>query len=148
MKLILCLSDENGMMFNHRRESRDRVLIGRLLEVTGDGAICMKAYSVPLFPEGSSRVRKIEDISQVGEEEYFFDEDTDPAAFSSEVNEILLYRWNRSYPADVKCTMEFDAFSKTAAYDFAGSSHDCITEERYTRRGTANKTEEKDSECS
>ena len=27
MKLIVCLDDNNGMMFNKRRQSRDRVLI-------------------------------------------------------------------------------------------------------------------------
>lgn len=31
MTLILCLDDENGMMFNHRRQSRDRVLISEML---------------------------------------------------------------------------------------------------------------------
>ena len=33
MKLIVCLDDKNGMMFNKRRQSRDRVLIENVLEL-------------------------------------------------------------------------------------------------------------------
>ena len=33
MKLIVCLDDNKGMMFNKRRQSRDRVLIENILEL-------------------------------------------------------------------------------------------------------------------
>ena len=33
MKLIVCLDDNKGMMFNNRRQSRDRVLIENVLEL-------------------------------------------------------------------------------------------------------------------
>lgn len=29
MKIIVCIDDKNGMMFNHRRQSKDREEIGR-----------------------------------------------------------------------------------------------------------------------
>ena len=34
MKLIVCMDDKNGMAFNHRRQSRDRVLAKRIMELT------------------------------------------------------------------------------------------------------------------
>lgn len=34
MKLIVCMDDKNGMAFNHRRQSRDRVLAERIMELT------------------------------------------------------------------------------------------------------------------
>ena len=35
MILIVCVDDHNGMMFNHRRQSQDRILRGDILELTG-----------------------------------------------------------------------------------------------------------------
>ena len=34
MVLIVCVDDHNGMMFNHRRQSQDRILRGDILELT------------------------------------------------------------------------------------------------------------------
>ena len=34
MILIVCVDDHNGMMFNHRRQSQDRVLRADILELT------------------------------------------------------------------------------------------------------------------
>lgn len=34
MILIVCVDDHNGMMFNHRRQSQDRILRGDILELT------------------------------------------------------------------------------------------------------------------
>ena len=45
---------------------------------------------------------------------------------------IVLYRWNRAYPADVKFTMP-QGFALKESRDFAGSSHEKITREEYIR---------------
>ena len=43
MTLIVCLDDNLGMMFNRRRQSRDRVLIAELMAHVGDRRL-------PVFP--------------------------------------------------------------------------------------------------
>ncbi len=45
----------------------------------------------------------------------------------------MLYRWNRSYPADVRFTLALSAFRLTERTDFAGFSHPKITEEIYIK---------------
>ena len=35
MRLIVCLDDKNGMAFNHRRQSRDRIVTEKI-EETGE----------------------------------------------------------------------------------------------------------------
>ena len=45
MILIVCVDDHNGMMFNHRRQSQDRVLRADILELTGGKKLWMNAYS-------------------------------------------------------------------------------------------------------
>lgn len=34
MRLIVCLDDKNGMAFNHRRQSRDCIVIAKIEELT------------------------------------------------------------------------------------------------------------------
>ena len=139
MNLILCLENDNGMMFNHRRESQDRSLIQRVLKVTGSETICVKPYSLSLFNAADDRIRVINDYSQVNENEYFFDEDTDPVKFIDAIDKVIIYRWNRTYPADLRCTVDMTNFQLTSSYDFEGTSHERITEEMYKKVDGAKK---------
>ena len=36
MNLIICIDINNGMMFNNRRQSRDKMLIKHILNLIGD----------------------------------------------------------------------------------------------------------------
>ena len=49
MKLIVCMDDKNGMAFNHRRQSRDRVLAERIMELTENAKLYIAPYSQTLF---------------------------------------------------------------------------------------------------
>lgn len=51
MILIVCVDDHNGMMFNHRRQSQDRILRGDILELTEGKILWMDAYSKKQFVE-------------------------------------------------------------------------------------------------
>ena len=50
MQLIVCLDEQNGMLFNHRRKTKDREVRRRILEsLTGNRlwrAVCSKIWSV------------------------------------------------------------------------------------------------------
>ena len=47
MIVMVCVDNQNGMMFNHRRQSQDRGLRRRMCEIAGndDGKFWMNAYS-------------------------------------------------------------------------------------------------------
>lgn len=45
MIVMVCVDDKNGMMFNKRRQSQDRVLRQHMLELAGDKKLWMNAYS-------------------------------------------------------------------------------------------------------
>ena len=49
------------------------------------------------------------------------------------IGEIYLYRWNRDYPADVYFPVDLSVWKCVETKEFAGSSHEKITRERYTR---------------
>ena len=128
MKLIVCLDDNNGMMFNNRRQSRDRVLIENVLEFCKGEKLYTNEYSAKLFPENT--VEMFESIEQIGNS-FCFAEDFN--VNEEHVDEIIVYKWNRVYPADTHFNIDLGNWTLTESVDFEGSSHEKITREIYRR---------------
>ena len=134
MKLIVCLDDKGGMAFAGRRQSRDRLLCNRICEITGGSRVLMSEPSYKLFENPSSRlVASPEFLKIAGSSDYCFTETDSPAAFAENIEEIIIYRWNRVYPSDLKFDIPLDSYTLKSTYEFKGNSHDKITEEVYTR---------------
>lgn len=132
MILIVCLDDRNGMCFNHRRQSQDRLLRERVLEETAGATLWMTAYSARQFAPLPPHIQVAEDpLDRAGPGEFCFVETADPAPWQDRLEQVLLYRWNRVYPADVRSTLDLSGFRLDRQREFAGSSHPTITEERY-----------------
>ena len=128
MKLIVCLDDKNGMLFNKRRQSRDKILIENMLELCKGGRLYTNKYSSALFPENSVAVcEEFENIENgfVFAENFVVDEE--------KIQEIIIYKWNRVYPEDTFFNISLDGWNLAEKVDFAGSSHEKITRERYVR---------------
>ena len=128
MKLIICLDDNNGMMFNKRRQSRDRVLIENILEFCKGEKLYTNEYSMKLFPENTVEI--CDGIENV-ENAYCFAENFN--VNEKCVEEIIVYKWNRVYPADTYFNIDLEKWSLIETVDFEGSSHEKITRERYVR---------------
>lgn len=131
MILISCVDQSMGLRFNHRRQSRDKVLCSRILERAG-GTLWMHEDSLDLFPEGEIRV--VERPEEVPNGQYCFWEE--PVEQTLEAEKIILYQWNRDYPGD-----EFfvfpggkEAWVCTRQEDFPGFSHPEITEEIFEKK--------------
>lgn len=135
MIAILCVDDHNGMMFNHRRQSQDRVLRQRMLELVKGKIFWMNAYSRKQFQkEDAEEIRESEQAFLEAEEgEYCLFEDTDPALYADRIEEVILFHWNRVYPADQYVTLDLSGWTLKECSEFAGSSHEKITEEHYIR---------------
>lgn len=135
MIVMVCVDDNNGMMFNRRRQSQDRVLRQRMLELTGEKKLWMNAYSRGQFSVGDeSRIAVLEDgIQNIQQGEYCFLEDQDPVQYKDQIEELILFRWNRTYPADLHCTLELSNWKLKETEEFTGYSHEKITQERYGR---------------
>ena len=128
MKLIVCLDDKNGMLFNKRRQSRDRILIENILELCKGEKLYTNDYSATLFPKNSVVIcEDFENIENgfVFAENFMVDED--------KIQEIIIYKWNKVYPVDTFFNISLDGWNLIETLDFAGSSHEKITRERYVR---------------
>ena len=128
MKLIVCLDDNKGMMFNNRRQSRDKILIENVLEICKGEKLYTNEYSSKLFPENVVEV--IKNISEI-QNGYCFAENF--TVNEDSLEEIIVYKWNRVYPADVHFNISLENWNLTETVDFEGSSHDKITREIYVR---------------
>lgn len=134
MIAVLCLDNSDGMLFNNRRQSRDRILIQDLLDTVGDSTLFIEEYSRPLFPEQTNiRVGVIDETTLQTVDFCFFEKCT-PLEFEDMLDKIIVYRWNRDYPADTYCDIGFDAWSVSEQSEFQGSSH-TITKVTYVREG-------------
>ncbi len=131
MNIIVCLDDKNGIQFNKRRLSRDSVLCDRILAMTKDATLWMNAYSAKLFSSDSIKVDE-QFLDSAGSGDYCFVEDDAFLPFSGQFETVIVYRWNRLYPSDVKIDTDFLSEMKlVGSVDFKGSSHERITEEIY-----------------
>ena len=129
MIVIVCLDDKNGMMFNHRRQSRDRVLVERIKEITSGSRLWMNAYSAKLFSDGVNIDENF--MEKAGEGEYCFVETFAPDIDKAEG--VIIYRWNRDYPADVYFTADMSGMEPQGSFEFEGSSHERITENLFKK---------------
>lgn len=142
MKLIVCIDEKKGMMFNHRRQSQDRVLRDDIRKECQGSILRMNAYSAGLFEKDADvgttvQIFSSEDfLAQASEDDCCFVEDQDVSLWLEQADTVILYQWNRHYPADLYFTAELseDTWQMERQEDFAGSSHEKITKTVYAKR--------------
>ena len=133
MKICVCLDKKNGMMFFGKRQSQDAVQRERFLSLVGNNKLWMSAYSAKLFGDLPNIVVDENYSANAGDDDYCFVEDK-PFDISK-CSKVVIYKGNRQYQADKSFTVDLKAkgFKKISTQNFAGSSHDKITEEIYER---------------
>ena len=132
MILIAVVDDHMGMCFNQRRLSRDRVLSDKILDLTDGKILWMNPYSEKLFGPVHSQIN-IDDnfLREAAQGEYCFVETEDPATAKDWIEQIILFKWNRRYPADIFFSIDLNKWELKHTEDFAGNSHAKITMEVY-----------------
>ncbi len=133
MKIIVCIDKSNGMLFNGRRQSQDRVLREKILSLLEEKKLYVNQYTANQF-ENTDKLYISEDFLQLaGPEDFCFIENV---AVPAEAEEIYLFRWNRDYPGDTYFTLELKpAYRKIKTENFPGSSHKKITLDIYKKKG-------------
>ena len=120
-------------MFGGRRQSQDRILRARILDMAKNCRLFMTEYSAKQFEENDNIIVSERYLKKAKSDDFCFIED---GAFSfDDVSEIIIYRWNRHYPSDVRFDIDLNenGFTLYHSEDFEGSSHEKITEEKYRK---------------
>ena len=136
MNLIICIDDQYGMQFGGRRQSRDREVCKRVMEISLSSCLWLNRSAQTLFEGLAGSVRTDDTFLQnAGVGEYCFVEDLDFLHYIDRVKQIILFRWNRVYPADTYFPEQLlqSGWKKVAVTDFSGYSHERITQEVYLR---------------
>ncbi len=133
LTLVACVDDRMGMMFNSRRQSKDRVMRERLLTRLAGKRLWMSEYSARLYGEGEGVFAHASYARKAKSGEAMLAEDSVPSLRG--VDTVILYRWNEHYPADTYFPYDLsrEGFTSVACEDFVGSSHEKITEEIFKR---------------
>ena len=133
MKAIICIEDNNGLMFNKRRLSRDKEIVRELEDYLEDEDLVMNESSAVLFEDSSLNIR-YEEIDETSDD-YYFIEDNIINEIIDNVTKLIIFKWNRRYPSDIKFNAQVLKEFKMKEYkEFAGNSHELLTMEVYYRK--------------
>lgn len=137
MNVIVCVDDNMGMVFNRRRQSQDHILRERILTLTEDSVLWMNAYSKKQFTGVSAPQIRVNEsfLELAGAGDFCFVENLPLFPYEDKIEALILYKWNRKYPADRRFDIPLaeHGWALGKCLDFPGSSHKKITEERYHR---------------
>ena len=132
MTVIVAISDGGGMLFNKRRQSRDRVLIDDLMSLSNGKTLYITEFSRKLFPvcEGVSIA---EDVETLPKDALLFIENISLTGIADKITKMIIYKWNKKYPADLYLDVSPESLGLrlSSSVDFCGYSHDKITREIY-----------------
>lgn len=136
MKIIVCLDENQGLLFNGRRQSRDRLVTEDILALCRGERLYISKFSAPLFEKYSDAVQAGDNFLSIAEEDAFcFVENLPLRPYLEHIEAIIIYRWNRVYPADFyfDLSLEETIWHCVQRKDFPGHSHETITREVYLR---------------
>ena len=129
MTLYICLDDRNGLQFNKRRQSRDRAVLEDIRSRIS-GMLLIEPFSEKLIREA-----EIPYVLPPETAEDFFAETLPSEEVLENTKRLVIYRWNRHYPSDVRWEPDLGSlgFVLTETGEFAGASHEKIIREVYER---------------
>lgn len=131
MKVIICLDDNGGMLFNNRRQSRDKEVLKDIINNLKGEKLRISPFSEKLFGDYSENVIVDEEfLIKASENDICFVENNALKDICG-IDEIVVYKWNRLYPSDFKCDIDFSRCDLVDSVEFKGFSHEKITKETY-----------------
>ena len=128
MNFIVCVDQNNGRMFHERRQSRDRNVINDILQYIGNAKLWMNGYSSKLFAQVDGNIC-IDNrfLHKAKQQDFCFVENE--SLKDVDVSKVILYRWDKVYPADLFLDVDLHSYILSEILEFQGYSHDKITRE-------------------
>ena len=133
MILMACVDGRNGMAFHNRRQSQDRLARWDILKEAGRAPLWVNAVTARQFTDGQQSRLRIDEafLDRAGSGEFCFVEDRSVKPYETRIEQVILYRWNRAYPADLYWDLPLDGWTLERREEFPGYSHKIITKEVY-----------------
>ena len=138
MKLFVCLDEFGGMTFNKRRQSSDRMIRSDMLKITENSKLLVNSYTAKQFTEEENSKIQIDEncLEHAREDDFVFIENVNVVDYVSNIEEIIVYRWQRKYPADFFFDIDLADWKLCMEEEIKGYSHECILKEVYRKTET------------
>lgn len=137
MNVIACVDNAGGIGFNHRRQSMDSAVRDRILSITKGSRLWMNHYSAGQFDLSMAPQINADEnfLSEAAAGEFCFVEIQPIGPYANWVEHVIIFRWNRDYPADTFFDIDVTGSNWNLCHqeEFQGNSHDRITMEVYRR---------------
>lgn len=123
------------MMFNHRRQSRDKSILKRIEQICEGKKLWMNSYSYKLYGELENVEIVVDEnfLEKAGMGEVCFVETEKLYPFQEKIETMVVFWWNRKYPTDFRFDLELSKWKKVEVQEFVGTSHEKIIQELYKR---------------
>ncbi len=135
INVIITVDDRGGIMFNKRRQSRDKKVIEDIAAIPR--SVYVSRYTAPLFDGTSANIVVCDSpLDDCPDGAYAFVEGEYLGDYKDSIKTLTVYRWNRHYPSDKKLDISIapSEFSLGFTEEFAGFSHEKITKEVYNKK--------------
>ncbi len=139
MMILAAVDDSNGMMFNKRRQSQDKILREYILTMARGKRLWMSDYTGKQFAAINQNINQAairidnDFLDKAGPGEYCLIENHHVSAYLDQIERVILFKWNRAYPGDFFFDLDLSApkWILKESEDFPGFSHEKITKEVY-----------------
>lgn len=133
MNVILCLDDNKGLLFNNRRQSRDKAVLEDVFKILNGERLVVTSFSEKLFSDCIENIIVDDNPFNNEENTYIFAENLSLQQFATKIDKIIVYNWNRAYPCDFYCDVDFSHFQLVEEAELAGNSHEKITKQIFMK---------------
>ena len=135
MIIITCVDDNNGIFFNHRRQSQDVKMREYILNMCHEKPLWMSPYSAKQFDDGDNFNTSTNCLSEAAAGEYCFVEGSSLLPYEKWIERIVIFKWNRVYPSDMKFDIPLaeHGWKCVSTDEFVGKSHEKISVEVYEK---------------
>lgn len=148
MKLIICVDSYYGYSFNNRRQATDKGVREHILNELKTHNITMhinpytersfKRTGISFEDNPFLLVEKDDSFpeSLAQTDEWVFIENADITNYYRFIDEMMVYKWEKTYPTDKKLNLQFvESFVPTRREVFDGSTHEDVTFVHYELKG-------------
>ena len=133
MIVFVCVGEQGSILFNRRRVSSDLEIIKDILGYIGCEKLYMREYSTKIFPKDARICVSTDCLNTAGNSDAIFWEEPWQEALLQKADKVVVYHFNRLYPADVKLPIDQlrKCLKQESVVEFKGNSHEQITREVY-----------------
>ena len=137
MHIIVCVDDKFGMAFGKRRQSTDVVLRNKIIDLCKGHLLWMREYTAKQFEKDSipNLFIDVNYLQKAQKGDFCFVELDEILDVYDRIETIILFRWNRTYPATLhlKIPGNNQNWHVEVIDEFPGKSHEKITTERWNK---------------